>query len=274
MSIAGIFIRQIVVRNREKSMNQESEDKQYYIGVKRLFWVVLSLFISFATARADKWWNYEALSTDGTEFWLTLMRNGGTGESDGVLELTLIVASHVSTVNTITVSNPNITWSRTKTIAANSTDTICIPTAASVYMETSDCVENKGLLIESTGIISLYAANSGSSSYDASIVLPSKLTTYEYIVQTYSPDEDASEFAIVATQNNTTVYITPSDTTAAAVAANTSGISHYPGITFPVTLNRGQSYQLRTYHTNGDLSGSYICSDKPIAMFNGNQSYP
>lgn len=68
-------------------------------------------------------------------------------------------------------------------------------------------------------------------------------------------------FCIVATENGTTVWITP--------RANIVG--HPAGVTYSITLNKGQTYTAEnvTQLTNtpgNNLSGSIIVADKPIAV--------
>jgi gliding motility-associated-like protein len=67
-----------------------------------------------------------------------------------------------------------------------------------------------------------------------------------------------SAFDIVATEDNTVVTITPSNDI----------VGHLAGITFTVTLNKGQTYSARA--TSGmasqHLGGSYVSSDKPVAI--------
>lgn len=67
-----------------------------------------------------------------------------------------------------------------------------------------------------------------------------------------------SGFVIVATQNNTTVTITPSQDL----------FGHPKGIPFSVTLHQGETYACRAlgYKGTDHPSGSLITSDKPVAV--------
>lgn len=219
---------------------------------------------------ADSWLNYQPLATDGTDFWATFMTNGGVKAADDGLEISFIVVSHSSTNVTVTIENPNKNWSSQIQVAPGETQYVKLPTAAEAYNEQSENVDTRGLHITSTGLISLYAANKGNNSYDATLVVPTPILSRKYMVQTYAQDRDATEFAIVATQNNTQVYITPTDTT--VNSSNTNTFSHLPRELIPVTLRKGQTYQVRSYKQSGCLSGTTICATKPIAVFNGNQS--
>lgn len=241
---------------------------------RRFIWVFLILFCALSAQKsfADAWLNYAPLPTDGTDFWVTFMVNGTVHATDDGLVMTLIAVSHENHPISITVSNlNNAAWpSQTHTIPAHQTLYIDVPKAASAYLESSEQIEASGLYVKSTGTISLYAANSGNDSYDATIILPESVLSKEYIVQTYSQDQAATEFAIVATRNNTQILIQPSDTT--NNSNNPNSYSHVPGSAFSVTLQKGQAYQVRSYRRTDCLSGSRICANHPIAVFAGNQA--
>jgi len=88
----------------------------------------------------------------------------------------------------------------------------------------------------------------------------------------YSPrytsgNESNSEFLIVASQDNTLVKLTPKRNTEKGNLA---------GISFSITLNKGQSYQVQSSNTDGtgkeDLTGSFVVADKPIAFFSGSKA--
>ncbi|MEZ4777732.1 MAG: gliding motility-associated C-terminal domain-containing protein [Bacteroidia bacterium] len=70
--------------------------------------------------------------------------------------------------------------------------------------------------------------------------------------------QGASFFDMVATQNQTTIQITP--------ASNIQ--NHVAGVPFSIVLNRGETFSCRESGTNlaGNLVGSYILADKPIAV--------
>ncbi len=77
----------------------------------------------------------------------------------------------------------------------------------------------------------------------------------------YAPLQPKSMINIVATENATTVWITP----------KTNVVGHAAGVTYSVTLNKGQTYTVEnvsqaTSTPGNNLSGSIIVSDKPIAV--------
>ena len=103
---------------------------------------------------------------------------------------------------------------------------------------------------------------------DATLLLPKDILEKEYFVQMYPEDGMSTEFVVVATEDETSVTITPSCKT--LNGAN-------PGSALSVTLSKGEVYMVKSQtKVNStdivDLSGSTVCADKPVAVFNGNEA--
>ena len=126
-------------------------------------------------------------------------------------------------------------------------------------------VLNKGLYIRSTSKISCYydVANNlngdmfalkGRNALGKKFTIPFQ----QSFSTTYAFPNYTSTFEIVATQNNTTVTILP--------ARNLMG--HPSGVSFTVTLNKGQTYSCaaESNSANERPGGTIITSDKPIAV--------
>ncbi|MBQ7489547.1 MAG: gliding motility-associated C-terminal domain-containing protein [Bacteroidales bacterium] len=193
-------------------------------------------------------------TTQGTEFWLTFMYNHSTSATTN-----LILSAKNATTGT--VSNPNAGWSTNFSIPAQGRVEVSIPNTYG-YMTSTEQVQNMGILVQSNDTISVYAANYIAYTFDATNILPIQALGDEHIISTYNGQYDGSEFAIVATQNNTIVDITPS--------VYTQG-GHSAGTTYSITLNRGQSYQVISSSATADLSGSKVVARdcKKIAVFAG-----
>ena len=122
--------------------------------------------------------------------------------------------------------------------------------------------------------VSVYALNQASTTSDAFIVLPTDALGKDHYVLAYNSDANnnnggntPSEFAVVATENNTQISILPSIQTSRSNSKNP----------ISVILNQGQSYLVQSSLLAtvsggyGDLTGSRVQSDKPIALFAGHQ---
>ena len=228
----------------------------------------------------DPYWlgdNSSYGTTEGNDFWLTFMNNATFDPSASInanikFELNVIVAARQQTTVVIEVGGIPVT---TLNVQANQTETYNLASLSNeIYLyETNETVAalKKGVHVYSTnGNFSCFSysrvGEKGSSSRDASLIIPTEFLGKEYIVQTYPIDDKATEFAIVATENNTIVNIVPACETYGGQAANS---------TITLNLNKGDAYLLASteHHDDDievDLSGTKICSDKPIAVFNGN----
>ena len=142
----------------------------------------------------------------------------------------------------------------------------------------SENIEAKAVHLISDQPLNLYAMNYGLNSSDAAVIFPVEALGQEYYALCYEPhvkivnlicgasyNGKNSEFAVVASEDHTLVTITPSKITDHLMPAN---------IPFTVTLNKGEMYQVQSMNSEGlpgqgDLTGSLIRSDKPVALYSG-----
>ncbi|MGA1277953.1 MAG: IgGFc-binding protein [Candidatus Kapaibacteriota bacterium] len=122
--------------------------------------------------------------------------------------------------------------------------------------------------------VTVYALNQGSTTSDAFLVLPTDALGKDHYVLTYNSDRTGnvfsnsstpSQFAIVATEDNTDITIFPSAPTSRRNSAS-------PILT---TLDQGESFlvqaEMNTGDGSGDMTGSRVQANKPIALFAGHQ---
>jgi gliding motility-associated-like protein len=130
-------------------------------------------------------------------------------------------------------------------------------------------VNNKGILIQSTAdITAYYEVNSqtcqcnpelfalkGKNALGNNFFIPSQKT---WAIDTIRHPNARAAFEIVATENSTSVTITPSQPLFGRTA----------GTPFTITLNRGQTFSLQALYRNAPnlLNGSTVSSNKPIAV--------
>jgi hypothetical protein len=189
-------------------------------------------------------------SSQGTDFWLTFESNYGGGTS-----LFLFISGNTATTGTVT--DPAISFSTTFSVTPGTTTTVDVPSNAEI--DSSDTTVVGGAVHISAGApVSAYGLNTYPETTDGFLGLPTSILGTSYIAEGYGGG-GGSQFAVVGTQDDTTVTITPSDTTGAYTA----------GVPYTETLNQGDVYQLID-SSGGDLSGSTITSNEPVAVFAGN----
>ncbi|HET6558647.1 MAG TPA: PKD domain-containing protein [Prolixibacteraceae bacterium] len=206
-------------------------------------------------------------STEGTDFWFGFMQNRDKGEMH-YLEIT--VTSRTGADITITYG-PGEEHYQTDYVAANSSVTFRLDTIT-FEPDGSEIVEGKAIHLVASSPVSVYALNYKTQSSDVAIIYPTKSLGKEYYAMCYTPHptnttESNSEFLIVASEDNTLVEITPTRDTDQGHKANQS---------FAVRLNKGQLYQVQSMNRivegQGDLTGSKVVSDKPVAFYSGVKS--
>jgi|GEM_PF-778937 len=211
-------------------------------------------------------------STEGTDFWFGFMESRNYIESHSIK---VLVTSRESTNFTIYIGQDENIYG-TYSIIANIPVEITIPWQM-VEASGSENKEDKGIHLVSEKPVNVYAFSWDRYSSDAAVIYPVETLGFEYFAMCYFPTIDPrnpesgsgrnSEFLIVATENDTRVEITPSKVTDNLIPKDS---------TFSVILNKGQIFQVQSQNImgtdkegQGDLTGSHVYADKPIAFFSG-----
>jgi hypothetical protein len=202
-------------------------------------------------------------STEGTEFRFGFLTNRTTNTH----YLQITVTSQTDATVTLTYGTGE-TLIGTYSISANTPYAITIDSYSLLEPSSSESAENKGIHLVSDNPVNVYAYNYDTRSSDVAVIFPVVSLGSEYYAICYTPhsnnsdtDDPRSELLVVATETGTTVTITTSAATAGGHAANAS---------FSVSLEPGQVYQVRSVSgASGDLTGSHIIADKPIAFYSG-----
>jgi len=213
-------------------------------------------------------------STEGKDFWFGFMESRHH-QSGHYLELTL---TSTYACNFSIYFGKSTTPYLTASLTPN-TPYRWKPPWTAVEPLGSEIVEQKAIHVVSDMPMNIFALNWSPSSADAAVIFPVDAIGDEYYAVCYEPhiNEAAngnpgngknSEFLVVATVDNTKISITPTKITDQLRPAN---------VPFTITLNKGELYQVQSMnHANlagqGDLTGSYIKSDKPIAFYSGSWS--
>jgi len=126
-----------------------------------------------------------------------------------------------------------------------------------VVLTKNEVVEAKGIHVTALSPVSVHVVSETTRSADGYLALPTAgLGTSYYVMAYASTRYTGSEFAVVATQNNTTVTIMP----------KAAGLTKPANVAFTVVLNSGETYQL-VNTAFSDMTGTNITADKPIAVF-------
>ena len=213
-------------------------------------------------------------SNKGKEFWIAY-----SSHIDGTSSLMAIyITSNQNATGNIQVGTNNIPFSVNANQAIKKILGTTGPvdgTNTDVYLTKSDGTQlNAAIKVTSDVPIVVYAHIIKSARSAATLVLPTPVLGTEYIVPSYpsngtsgGSNPNIGEFAVIATQANTTIEVTPSIN---------GGNGRVAGVPYPITLqNPGDVYQFQGVAT-GDISGTVVKSIstattgcKPIAVFAG-----
>ncbi len=199
------------------------------------------------------------ITSDGTDFYLTFPDHICSSDPgscvNGTVSNKLVIAAAAAATGNVTFNGISTTFA----VSANGSTIVSLD--AGVVLTANDTVESRGIHVTSDTPVSVHAVSENISSADGYLALPTNGLGTNYRIMSYASSRYyGSEFAMVATQDATTVTITPS----------ASGASRLAGTAYSITLNAGQTYQLQNTGA-ADMTGSLISADKPIAVFGGHR---
>jgi RHS repeat-associated protein len=223
-----------------------------------------SVLVSTSTVNVSVGKLFGHMSNRGTDFWLMFPRNSDNS-TDPSFQPQLLITSDSNISGTVAI--PGLSFSTTFNINAGQSTSVLLPVA--VAGDQSDVVANKGIHVTSSSEITVVGLSYLPASTDAYLALPTPVLGTDYVVPAYSqrfigiqgPNIffGGSEISMVASQDGTTVTITP--------AVSTTGRS--AGQPYEIILNQGRTYQLYAADATVDLTGTQVSSDKPIAVYGG-----
>jgi hypothetical protein len=196
-----------------------------------------------------------------TEFWFACP-DLSSNHFENCIKLRIISFDEAVTVTLSQPANPSF-QAITRNISAQSFTTVELGNLLN-YVETkAGAVRNTGILIQSTGNISVYYANTcdnseiyalkGRNALGTNFLIP---TQYDY--SNSSLYRGGSSVEIVAVQDSTDVTIIPTKACE----------GHAANVPFTIRLNRGQSFALRASSSAAadHLFNTTVTSNKPIAV--------
>jgi gliding motility-associated-like protein len=220
--------------------------------------VLLLLMLSITACLAHS----QDYSNKGKEFWIGYGNHVRMYQGNSQ-QMVLYITSDVNTTGTVQI--PGLSWSTSFNVTANQITTVSIPQSAVLDDEG---LFKAGIHVVAQRPVVVYGHIYNSAVSGATLCLPVATLGREYISINYTQVSNEgtsySYFFVIATEDNTTVEITPSATTLKGWSANSTNI---------ITLNKGEVYQVLS---TIDLTGSRIRSItgaaggcKSIAVFCG-----
>ncbi|MDB5198660.1 MAG: hypothetical protein JWO92_623 [Chitinophagaceae bacterium] len=212
--------------------------------MKFILLLFLSVAVSFTSSAQD-------FSNKGKDFWIVY-----SGHVDGTTSrMALYITSDVNASGTVEVNGTITSF----TVTANQVTTVQLtsatsPSNISAYNGQVEGIgSKKGIHIISNNSVVVYAHILNSARSGSTLVLPTNVLGKEYYTATYKSVGAGAgrrcEFDVVATEDNSTIEITPTN-------ADANGM-HAANIPFQITLSKGDVYQ---YQSDEDLTGTHIRS--------------
>ncbi len=251
-------------------------------------WLLILLLAGMMAGAQDR-------SNKGKEFWLGYgyCWNFTSEAPLNTQELVLYLSAEAPANVTVSVSNTG--WSQTVSIPANTVNaSILIPkTGADDARIFNEGLHNKAVHIVSDTPIVVYAHTYNGMISAATMLMPVETYGYKYYSLNYSQSQSGSSppnppitttqngpdwyswFYVIASEDNTRLLITPSDTTRNG---------WLPTQTYTVNLNKGEIYNVmgklgagsQTWAASKDMTGSKVVSIPgndgnchPVALFSG-----
>ncbi|MFN8103359.1 MAG: DUF5979 domain-containing protein [Acidimicrobiia bacterium] len=224
-------------------------------GAARLMAIVVTTLMAATTMVIASAPAEAASDSRGTDYWLGFPAN----YSDSP-ELTLFISGDTATTGSVEI--PGLSFTQAFSVTPGSVTSVPLPAAAQINDYESDSVVAKGIHVTAGAEVSVYGLNRIQYTTDAYLGLPTDILGTSYVVLGWKNVDvvEASEFAVVASEDATTATITPSVTTGA----------HTAGVAYTVNMDAGDAYLLQNTDAEpADLSGTIVTSDKPVAVFGG-----
>ena len=212
------------------------------------------------------------LSTKANEFYIGFMENAITVRGESVQ--LFVTTDEENTVSfMVEVVDPPFSISGTAQYGAITTISLPVGVQVSNNDERNKAVHIKA---EEGKQISVYGSNYAHNTADMFAALPcietpvSSLRQQRYhIFSGQGADSRSSSFLIVGCSDDTVVRIFPTANIALPADLQPSLLLPLPGQRSTLTMQKGQT--LYAGSVLGDLSGTIITSEKPIAVFTGHQ---
>lgn len=190
----------------------------------------------------------------GTDFWFVLPSSVPPEQVN-----TVMISSEVAATGVI--SSPALVETFPFSVAPGAPTLVQLPPSLHTITDAmSGEISDNTVHLTATAPVNVVPIHGRSFSVDTTVMLPIAELGTHYRIMAWGVGPGAGSFlSVVANAPNTKVTITPS-----VLAAD-----HPPGVPFTVTLQTGEAYNLRGQLAVGDMTGSIVVADKPVAVFGG-----
>ncbi len=190
-------------------------------------------------------------STQGTDFWMSFGANMPT--LSPVLQIK-IAALETAIINIEFTNDPSVNVMNQTITAGSIYALILSPAQRTAANSMGTGIGNKSVHITSNKNVSVYALNQRSASAEATNILPTNNLGIEYYQISYKPTNNRGNqtdgYTIVATQDNTNIFVDGS-----SIPQNST------------PLNAGDVYSYYWPPHSVDGTGTHITSNNPVAYF-------
>lgn len=238
-------------------------------GLKCFVYVLLSLAALWLTPLTTVV-AQETPTTEGKEFWLVFQKNfrdfvpdDSTDELKPSEPLTLGITISSRNAGSGYVESGDGKFRKEFSIEPGGA--ILIEVDTWFQLTSSGVVDNRAVHVVADVPISVYGTNHRYQTTDTYLGIPVEAlgTRYRAVGYKWLAEDLVSQFAVLATEDDTKVQITPS-------ARTKEGRPE--GKPFTIVLNKGEVWQVLPRFnpaTGSDLTGSLIRSNKPVAVYSG-----
>lgn len=217
----------------------------------------------------------------GTDFWMMFLRQYEMSVEAGMAVDCFFVLT-ATEESDVTLSYSATGWDTLVTVPAGGAVRVSVPDDQSPTHHFGARIDSNAWHIQATTPISVTAYNDIDYSYDASAILPTDALRTYHITQVYQAFPHGPEVGIVAPYDSTRVWSVLEKN----ICSDTGFLDRVifsAGDTIEFLLMRGQTCLLRNagwtaaqvnWISECSLNGLRIHSDKPIAVFQGNNAAP
>ena len=215
----------------------------------------------------------------GTDFWMMFLKQHELSVEGGMAIDCFFVLT-ATEESDVTISYGATGWDTLVTVPAGGAVRVSVPDDQSTPYHFGAKIDSNAWHIQATTPISVTAYNDIDHSYDATAILPTDALRTYYITQVYQAFPHGPEVGIVAPYDSTRVWSVLEKNICSDTGFLDRVIFH-AGDTIEFLLMRGQTCLLRnagwtaaqvTWISECSLNGLRLHSDKPIAVFQGNNA--